>query len=260
MNRRLVLASVAVALLIGLAGCSMIFGGISDEELDREQEYDDLRESVHDDTDVAVDVEGGGIISNGEFRAVYDLNETEELSLYRSNIYRDEALDIHSVRYWYPNGTEVTGSELHVDQSRSSTEVRVPDGNGTLAFSGDAGSRTFQLPAYVHGSYELTLPEDHRTSNLLFGDVNPGGYDREIVDDRERLTWGNVDSTISLRYYQTRDIPLFAGLVGVTTLLGGAGIAYYYRQVKRLREQREEMGLDVDIEDDDDRGPPPGLR
>ncbi|AXR81386.1 DUF5803 family protein [Natrarchaeobaculum sulfurireducens] len=258
MNRRLVLASIAVVLLIGLAGCSMIFGGISDDELDRDQEYDDLRET---DEDVVIDIEGSGIISNGEFRAVYDLNETDELSLYRSNIYRDEALDIHSVRYWYPNGTEVTGSDLDVDQSRSSTEVRVPDGNGTLAFTGNAGSRTFQLPAYTHGSYEVTLPDEHRTSNFLFGNVNPGGYDREVVDDRERLTWENVDSTVSLRYYQTRDIPVFVGLVGIVSVLGGAGIAYYYRQVKRLREQREEMGLDVDLEDNDsDRGPPPGLK
>ncbi|MWV39409.1 DUF5803 family protein [Natrialba sp. INN-245] len=256
MNKRLVLAVVAVGFLVSLAGCSMIFGGISDEELDRDQEYDDLRDR---EADVAVDIEGGGIIGSGEFRAVYDLNETEELSMHRSNIYRDEALDIHSVRYWYPNGTELTGSELEVDQSRSSTEVRVPDGNGTLAVSGDAGSRTFQLPAYVDGSYDVTIPEGYRTSNLLFGDVNPGGYERDIVDDQERLTWDNVDSTVSIRFYRTQDIPLFAGLVAVAVLLGGAGIGYYYRQVKRLEEQREELGLDIDIEDDDD-GPPPGLR
>lgn len=257
MNRRLVFAVLAVVALVGLAGCSTFFGGISDEELDRDQEYDDLRDS---DADVAIDIEGGGLISSGEFRAVYDLNDTDELSLYRSSFYRDEALDIHSVRYWHPNGTVMTGSELAVEQDRSSTTVRVPDGNGTLAFSGGAGSRTFQLPAYVEGSYEVTLPEGHRTSNFLFGDVNPSGYDREVVDDRERLYWEHVDSTISLRYYQTRDVPLFAGLVATAVLLGGLGIAYYYRQVKRLQERREEMGLDIDIEDDSDDGPPPGLR
>ncbi|RKD97869.1 DUF5803 family protein [Halopiger aswanensis] len=256
MNRRLVLAVLAVFLLAGTAGCLGFFGGISDEQLDQNASYDDLRDS---EADVAVDVEGGGIISDGEFRAVYDLNDTEELSLYRSQLYRDEALDIRGVRYWYPNGTEVTGSELEVEQDRSSTQVRVPDGNGTLAFSGDAGRRTFQLPAYVEGSYEVTLPEGHRTSNFLFGDVSPGGYEREIVDDRERLTWESVDSPLSLRYYQTRDIPLFAGLIGAVVLLGGAGIAYYYRQIKRLQEKREEMGFDIDIDDSDD-GPPPGMR
>ena len=256
MNRRLVLAVLAVGLLVTTAGCSTIFGGISDEELDREQDYDDLRDS---DADVAIDVEAGGLVGDGEFRAVYDLEDREEISLYRSNIYGDEALDVHSVRYWYPNGTEVTGSELEVDQSRTSTEVRVPDGNGTLAFTGDAGRKSFTLPAFVEGSYEVWLPEGHRTSNFFFGDVNPNGYEREIVDDREHLYWDEVDSTLSMRYYLSRDIPLFVGLVSAVLLLGGAGIAYYYREVKRLREQREEMGLDVELDDSDD-GPPPGMR
>ena len=256
MNRRLVLAIVAVGALVAVAGCVGMFTGISDEDLDREAEYDDLRDS---DADVAINVEGGSIISSGEFRAVYDLGGTEELSLYRSTFYTEDALDIHSVRYWYPNGTELTGSELDVDQGRSSTEVRVPDGNGTLAFSGDAGRKTFSLPAYVEGSYEVTVPDGHRTSNLLFGDVNPSGYEREVVDDRERLTWDEVDSTISLRYYHTRDVPLFAGLVGIVVLIGGVGIAYYHWQAKRLRREREELGIDVDVDDDSDDGPPPGM-
>jgi hypothetical protein len=257
MNRRLLLAVLAVAMLATLAGCSMIFGGISDDELDREQEYDDLRDS---DADAVIDIEGAGIVRGGEFRAVYDLNETEELSLYRSNFYTEQALDIHSVRYWYPNGTEVAGSDLHVDQGRSSTEVRVPDENGTLAFSGSAGSRTFQLPAFVHGSYEVYPPEGYRTTNFLFGDVNPGGYEREVVDDQERLRWENVDSTISLRYHLTRDVPIFVGVIGTAVVVGGLAMGYYYRKVQQLQEEREEMGLDVDIEDDSNDGPPPGMK
>lgn len=257
MNRRLVLATVVVAVLLTTAGCAAIFGGISDEDLDREQEYDDLRDR---DADVVIDVERGGIVGDDEFRAVYDLNDTEELSLHRSEFYRDVALDVHSVRYWYPNGTEVTGSDLDVDQGRSSTDVRVPDGNGTLAFSGDAGQKSFGLPAYVSGSYEVTLPEGHRTSFFLFGDVSPGGYEREVIDDRERLTWEENDSGLYVRYYTSRDVPLFFGLVAVVLTIGGAGIAYYYRKVKRLRQRREEMGLDVDADDDSDRKPPPGFR
>ncbi|WP_226481773.1 DUF5803 family protein [Natrinema amylolyticum] len=253
MNRRLVLAAIAVALLATLAGCSALTGGISDEQLDQEGNYSDLRDS---EADVAIDLEDGSLIDDGEFRAVYDLNGTEELSLYRSTLYRDEPLEINSVRYWYPNGTELTGSELEVEQGQSETSVQVPDENGTLAFSGDAGRKTFQLPAYVDGSYEVTVPEGHRTSNFLFGDVSPNGYDREVVDDRERLYWDDLDSTISLRYYLTRDIPLFLGLVGAAVLLGGIGIGYYYRQVKRLRKEREEFGLDIDTDDDSDGGPP----
>ena len=254
MNRRLLFATLAVLALVGLAGCSAIFGGISDEELDREQEYDDLKDR---ESDVVVDIDGVGFVSSGEFRAVYDLEDTEELELYQSTFFQETALDIHSVRYWYPNGTEVTGSDLEVDQGRSSTDVRVPDGNGTLAFSGSAGSRTFQLPAYVEGSYEVILADGYRTSGILFGNAAPSGYDREIVDDTEHLTWEENDGTISLRYFLPRDVRVFYGVVAAILFVGGIGAGYYYRQMRRLRKQREEMGLDVEV-DDDDRGPPPG--
>ncbi|WP_293028431.1 DUF5803 family protein, partial [Natronococcus sp.] len=43
-------------------------------------------------------------------------------------------------------------------------------------------------------------------------------------------------------------------------LLGGAAMAYYYRKVQKLKEQREEMGLDVELDDDSDDGPPPGMK
>ena len=256
MNRRLLLATVAVLALLTLAGCSMLFGGISDETLDREADYEELREQ---NATVVVDVENAGLISSGEYRAVFDLNGTDELSLSETEFFSDVAVDIHAVRYWYPNGTEVTGSELDIDQGRSSTDIRVPDGNGTLAFSGDAGRKSFSLPVHVEGSYVVYAPESHRTSAHLFGSVSPSGYDREVVDDRERLTWSDADSAISLRYYHTRDIPLFVGLVIVAVTIGGAGIAYYYRKVKRLERQRKELGLDVDLDDSDRKRPPPGM-
>lgn len=255
-NRRLLLAVAVVALLATLAGCSTFFGGLSDEQLDREGDYADLRER---NATVAVDIETGGITSSGEFRAVYDLEDTEALALYRSRFYREEPLDVRAVRYWYPNGTEVTGSELDVEQGRSSTEIRVPDGNGTLAFTADAGDKSFTLPAFVAGSYDVTLPEGHRTTAFLLGDVRPGGYEREIEDDRERLRWEEVDGTVSLQYYRARDVPLFLGLVAVVVTVGGAALGVTYRKVKRLQRKREELGLDVELEDDD-RGPPPGFR
>ncbi|AHF99045.1 hypothetical protein HALLA_09315 [Halostagnicola larsenii XH-48] len=253
MNRRLVLGILAVALLATTAGCSMFTGGISDEELDREQSYDDLRES---NATVRIDIEGASLADGGEFRAVYDLNGTDELSMYRSSLYREEALDIYSVRYWYPNGTEVTGSDLDIEQGRSSTDVRVPDGNGTLAMSSHAGSKTFQLPTYVEGSYEVTPPEGHRTSNFLFGNVNPGGFERSVVDDQERLRWDNAETPISVQYYNARDIPLFLGLIGVVGVVGGAGVAYYYRQVKQLERRRKEAGIDLEGGDESDDDPP----
>ncbi|PGF14852.1 hypothetical protein CP556_01095 [Natrinema sp. CBA1119] len=255
MNRRLVFATIAAALLILGAGCSAFSGGISDEQLDQEQNYSDIRDT---DADVTIALEDGNLLGGGEFRAVYDLDGTDELELYQSTLFSDEPLNIHSVRYWHPNGTELTGSELEIEQGGSMTTVQVPDGDGTLAFSGEAGRKTFQQPAYVGGSYEVLVPEGHRTSNFLFGDVSPNGYERTVADDRERLYWEEIDedSTISLRYYLARDIPLFLGLIGAVVLIGGIGIGYYYRQVKRLREEREEFGVDVD---DDSDGGPPGL-
>ena len=252
MNRRLVLATVAVAALLMGAGCAAFSGGISDEQLDREQNYSDVRDS---DADVTIALEDGNLLHGGEYRAVYDLTGTEELSLSRSTIYSEEPLDIRSVHYWYPNGTEVNGSDLDIEQGGSATTIAVPDENGTLAFSGDAGRKTFRLPVYVAGSYEVRLPENHRASNFLFGEISPNGYEREVVDDRVRLTWDELetDRTLSLRYYLTRDIPLFLGLMSVVGLLGTIGIGYYYRQIKRLRAQREEFGIDLD--DDSDDGP-----
>ena len=253
MNRRLVFATVAVALLLLGAGCAAFSGGISDEQLDREQNYSDVRDG---DADVTIALEDGDLLNSGEYRTVYDLNGTEELSLSQSTIYSQEPLDIYSVRYWYPNGTEVNGSDLEIEQGGSATTISVPDENGTLAFSGDAGRKTFRQPAYVTGSYEVRLPENHRASNFLFGEVSPNGYEREVVDGQVRFSWDEIeaDRPISLRYYLARDIPLFLGLTGVVVLFGGIGIGYYYRQVKRLREQREEFGLDLD--DDSDDGPP----
>lgn len=256
-HRRLLLGTLAVVALAALAGCSMFFGGISDEELDREADYEDL---LDHDEDVVIDVESGGWLGSGEFRAVYDLEDTDSISLSRSQLYRDQAIDIHGVRYWYPNGTKVTGSELDVDQGRSSTDVVVPNGNGTLAFSGEASSRSLTLPAVVEGSYNVTLPSGHRTSLFLFGDVNPSGYDRTVENDRERLVWDDLDSTLSIRHYQTRDVPIFFGIVLLVGGVGTAAITRTYRHVQRLREKREELGLDVELDDDDERRPPPGFR
>lgn len=257
MNRRLVLAAVAVGLLATLAGCSMIFGGISDETLDEEADYEDLKDR---NATAAIDLEAGGyVFGSAEFRAVYDLDDQEEVSMYRSSFYREQALDISAVRYWYPNGTVRTGSEIDVDQGRSSTDIVVPDGNGTLAMTGEASTRSLRLPATVEGSYNVSLPEGHRTSSILFGDVSPSGYERSIVDDREWLEWEEVDSTLSIRHFLPRDVYVFGGFVGVILVVGGAGAGYLYLLVKRLRKQRRDLGLDVDIDDDSDRRPPPGM-
>lgn len=254
-NRRLLLAVLAVALLAGLAGCSTFFGGISDEELDREATYDDLRER---NATVAIDIESGGIVQDGEFRAVYSLEETDEIELYRTELFRDQAMDVHGVRFWYPNGSMVMGSELDVDQGRSRTTIGLPADNGTLAFSGSAGRKSFVLPNFVAGSYNVTLPEGYRSSSFLLGSVSPGGYERTIQNDRESLTWEELDRDLSLRYYHSRDVPLFYGVVSLTAVVGGGALAWTYRRLKQLQRARSEFGIDSD-DGSDGRRPPPGL-
>lgn len=250
-NRRLLLAVLAVAVLAGLAGCSAFSGGISDEELDREGEYDDLRER---NATVAIDLEAGGVVQDGEFRAVYSLDGTDEVELYRTELYRDRAMDVHSVRFWHSNGTMVTGSDLDVDQGRSRTRIGLPADTGTLAFSGSAGRKSFALPNFVAGSYNVTLPDGYRSSSFLLGSVSPGGYDRTVRGDRESLAWSELEQDLSLRYYHSRDVPLFYGVVSLVAIVGGGALVWTYRRLKQLQRTRSELGIDSD-----DSPPPPGV-
>jgi hypothetical protein len=67
---------------------------------------------------------------------------------------------------------------------------------------------------------------------------------------------------IALRYYLVQDMYVFGGLFVLVFSLGIGGVTYYYRQVRRAQRRREDVGLDVETEDDDisDDGPPPGMR
>jgi len=53
---------------------------------------------------------------------------------------------------------------------------------------------------------------------------------------------------------------VLGGIVAVLGIVLVAGLIYYLRQIRELERRREEMGLDVDTEDDEfDDGPPPGM-
>lgn len=247
-SRRLALATVAVLSLFALSGCAGFFGGISDDQLDQEAEYDDLRER---NATVAIDLEDGGLLDDGSFRAVYTLNGTDELELYTSSLFRDQALDIRAVRFWDDNGTTVVGSELDVEQDRSRTTVSLPTENGTLAFTATTDRSSVAIPAYVEGSYDVTLPADHRSSMFLFGSVSPSGYDRTVTDDQERLVWDDLEGSLSISYYQERDVPLFVGLVLVVLGAGAVALSYTYLKLKRLRRTRETLAGSVEATDDE---------
>jgi hypothetical protein len=260
MNRRHLLALVGLALLALTAGCFGP-GAISEEQLDEAPaepyEWDSGRD-VH----IAVQ-------TDSSFRAVYNVSDAGgEIELFRRDGFGGRnPLNVRAVRYRYPNGTVVTGTELAangggIDRSRETVTVTFPEGTdgGQLAFTAGATPKRFTLPVFVEGSYEVVLPPNRRIDIPVFGTVSPRGYSAETTEGQTHIQWEEVTSRgISVQYYLQRDIPIFGAIAAVSITIGLGGAYYYKRQMEQLRELREEMGLDVEVEEKDD-GPPPGMK
>ncbi len=255
-SRRL-LGLLAVGFLVVSAGCTGLFGDeISDEQLDEEPPGGTYDWNTTEDATIT--------LRDGSYTAVYDLNGTSELRLFTRGLSSDSPLSVRALRYRYPNGTVVNGSSdaISVTTEGDRRVVRVPNESGMLAFTAGRGGKEFGTPAFVEGSYELILPPNTRTRSIVFGDVNPGGYERTVDDQgRVHITWEEVTGGVFVRFYLQRDLLLFRGLLLVAVLVGAGGALFIYRQIQKLRERREEMGLDVDTDDDlGGGGPPPGMR
>lgn len=246
-RRRLALASLLA--LVFVAGCSGIGSVTSDEGLNEEASYDW-------DTDADATITVGG----GEYQAVYTVEDESTVRLYESTPYgNDQPIDVRAVQFQYPDGTVVGTEEIDVEETRSEVYVHLPAENGQLAFTSESQSRNFATETYVDGSYEVILPPGYRIDNFVLGNVRPGGYETEIVDDRVHIRWEEMESdVISVRYYLERDVYLFGAIIVVASIGAAIAGAYVYRQMQELRRRREQAGLDVDIEDDD-RKPPPGM-
>jgi len=255
MNRRLVFAVLAVALLATTAGClAWVTGGgeIDDEVLDREPaepyEWETDRDghlSLH---------------TADEVQAVYRVEEGQTLRLYQSTGLGTEGpLDISAVRFQYEDGTEINGTELRdsengdVDQTPDEVYVTAP-ADGQVAFSAGATPRRFALPVFVEGSYEVVLPEEYRMDFFLFSNTNPRGAQTEVIDNRVHITWDEVTGgTIVAQYYLERDLYIFGGAVVLLSMIGAGGLYYYRRQIDRLHEVRLSMGLGGDRDDEDEQ-------
>ncbi|WP_122091362.1 DUF5803 family protein [Halalkalicoccus subterraneus] len=249
MNRRL-LAFASLVALVAVAGCTG-FGSVTSEEgLGEDAEYD-----WGTDADATINV------TDGEYKAVYALENRSTIRLYEATRYGDDnPIDVRAVQFRYPNGTVVGAEEIEVEETRSEVTVHLPTEGGQFAFTSDSRSRNLATDTFVEGSYEVILPPGYRVDNFVLANVRPGGYETELVDDQVHIRWDEVETdTISVRYYMERDVYLFGGLIVVASI--GAAIAgtYVYRQMQELKRKREEAGLDVNIEDDDN-GPPPGMR
>jgi len=258
MNRRLLLAAGCLALLALTSGClGFGTGPVSEDTLDS-----DPAESYEWETNRTVHIT---VQENTQFRAVMAVNQSTIDLFRRDGFGGSNPLSIEAVRYRYPNGTVITGSELRerggeVRETRDETVVELPPdaGNGTLAYTSSGTPKRFTLPVFVEGSYEIVLPENRDIDFPVFGQVSPGNYET-LRDDRGRvqIVWAEpvTADTVSVQYFLERDLYIFAGLLGVILVVGAGGLLYRRRQIERLRKQRTEMGLDVESDDDD----PPGF-
>jgi hypothetical protein len=263
MNRRHLLPLALVGLTV-LSGCAGLFGSqpISDDRLDEEPPAPYAWE-----TDVDAHIT---VTENAKFQAVYRPDGTTMELFRRDGFGGRNAIPVSAVRYRYPNGTVVTGTEVRarggeIERSRERVSVVLPadapPGEGQLAFTSSSTPKRFSLPTFVNGSYAVVLPPNRRVEVFPFGKVDPGGYEVETVGDRRVIRWASVEAdAVSVQFYLQRDLLIFGAAAAGLLVVGAAGALYYRRRIEALRRQREELGLDVDTGDDEFRDdPPPGM-
>lgn len=246
MTRRPVAVLVLGALVV-LSGCTAFGGGeVNTQRLGEEASYD-----WSPDTDARIDIDGD------EYTAVYRFENRTEVELFRFfRLNNKRPLNAGGLKFRYSNGTVVNHTAMDIEKTRSRLIVTLPASEGQLAYTAPTRGKRLRLPVIVEGgSYEVVLPPGTRVKYFLIGRVTPGGYDRTIEENRVHLQWSAVDrDRIVVRYYLQRDLYLFAGLVATGLAVAIGGLAYFLLRLRRLRRRREEVGLDVDTEGDDDLG------
>lgn len=254
---------LALVLLVTLSGCTGVFGGVSDAELDETPPEGDYEWDA--DADVHVTIH-----ENTTFEGVYRA-DGEELELYRRDGFGGRnPLSVSAIRYQYPNGTVINGTTLAqrggVDESREAVTIEFPEGDvegDKVAFTAGSSPKRFALPTFVEGDYEILLPPGRRASLPIFGRISPAAdrLSEPDADDRVHATVSDVTSdSVAAQFYMPRDLQILAVVLSVAGVVAAGGVAYYLRKIRDLRARREEMGLDVDTEDDDfGRDPPPGM-
>lgn len=284
-RQRLLLGTVALAGLLALAGCSSFLGpGQADpSDLAAEETY-----NWETDRDAYLEVNENNVtavytVGNRTTGALEDAEPTIEI-YGRDTLGTEQPEEISAVQFRYPNGTIVAFEEregdpvavvtyangttrtaeglMTVDRTRRRTVVGLPaNETGQLGVTVPKNGKQVTSPAYVQGSYEIVLPKNAEVGVPLLAQVRPGADSRPVIDGRVHLQWDELTAnTLSVRYYLSRDLLLFGGLAIGGTIIGLAGVGYYALQLRQTRRKRDEVGLDVDVEDDDRDGPPPGMR
>lgn len=253
-RRRRLLAVLALVAAVALAGCSFGASELTDEDLTGEETYNWETEA-----NATFDLTAG----SNSYAAVIQIRNRSELEIFRETAIRgNEAIDVETLRFRYTNGTVVNATEAPISArvGSDSTTLRLPADNGTLGYTAPRSGKSFSIPTFVEGSHRLDLPANARVTIPLLSQVSPDGYDTAVRDDRVVLRWSDPGGGLSVRYYLVRDLYLFGGLTLVGAALAVGGAAYYLLGIRRAKRRRDEVGLDVEYDDEFDDGPPPGMR
>lgn len=260
MHRRYI-ALLAVVALVGLSGCTTLFGP---EEVDPSQ----LNENASYDWDTEANATIQ--LNRSSYKAVYQLERNSTFTVFmRDDLGREDNVPIRGLRFRFPNGTVVSpaNSSLSANRTGQQTTIRLPgNGTGQVAYSAPRSGKSFSAPTYLNGqTYAVTLPPGARVGIPLLSQVTPGGYETSVDDSTDRMTvrWTEPVTAqgLRLRYYLERDLFIFGGLALIAVIVGSVGTVYYWRQLQDVRRRRAEAGIDIDTDEDDDprdRGPPPG--
>lgn len=253
MNRRRLIALGCLAAALVLSGC---FGSseIPQDELSQDEKYDW-------ETNATV----AFTLDRSSFETVVNVTNQSKVRVYREDALGTErAVDLRALKFRYRNGTVVNASHdnLTAERTQERTKISVPARHGHVAYTADRSGKRFATPVFKEGDYEVTLPPNARVGIPLLSQVSPGGYQTTVSGKRMTIHWDDLEEgTIDVQYYLERDRLLFGLLLIVVLTFGVGGGFYYWRSIKHAREKREEIGLDIEEDDDPtDSGPPPGMR
>ena len=257
MNRR-TLALVAVVALVVLSGCSAFGSG---GEVDKEDLLGDADYQWESNATATYNLS----VSSSSYTAVLKIRNQSTLDVHSRSAFRgDQSVSVEALRFRFENGTVVNATHpgLTASEGSDETEIGLPARNGTVAWTADRSGKSWSTPIFVEGSHQVEMPESARAGIPLLSRVTPGTDRRTVEDDQMILYWEESSSSISIRYYLVRDLYLFGSIAVIALLLGLGGTVYYLRQIRAAKKKREEVGFDIDYDDDDvgGDGPPPGMR
>jgi hypothetical protein len=253
MNRR-ALAIAGLVALVFLSGCSTFSGGGQDDLLNNQTYQWETNSTATYNLSVASD----------EYTAVVAIENQTTLSVYRSTAFRgDQSLSVESLQFRFENGTVVNATHTNLTASEKSdkTKLGLPARNGTVAWTSPRDGKQWSTPVFVEGRHKVILPESTRVGIPFLSQTSPNTDRSTLEDDQMTLLWEDPSDSISVRYYLVRDLYIFGSIAVVVILIGLGGTLYYLRQIRAARQKREDVGLEMDYDDDvGDDGPPPGMR